>query len=479
MKTSHHFLAVLLAVLLCLSLTACGDSSDDVTGDDWRVSGVVAAEGTITHEGEGSVKVLVTVGPESAAFYRDEPEQELFDSVSFPVTVEDANDDGTGFDISFDDITGDGESDVVVTFQHADMSTTQMVWFWDADERYVFEPDYSYFHENGVQTDLTDTPYFSDNGLQINAAVNTGTYLLENGVACYSGLGDGYERNDCYWEVVKHSDQSHDGIREIQFDAICYIPESSIPYFTEQYAYRTGWGLGGRGEFELSEASGRPMIFFNGFLYNFLLRDDGVLLPNQNGEGSGLTIHRHTFLRDDKAEIVEWDKSNWDGMWQNALGETIVIDSSLMQYIACSPDYSMSGTMNDEGEGMGLYLYDNGTRAYLCPSDDGNSFTLSAERFGRYGDDQHFDGVFYRNADFYTYTDMENAEFYEDEYSTFYIWYYDGVNRYLLGNDYTIGDDGLAYHDEDGLVYPAGWIPEAPYDPADDWGENWMDNWDI
>ena len=166
-------------------------------------------------------------------------------------------------------------------------------------------------------------------------------------------------------------------------------------------------------------------------------------------------------------------------MWQNALGETIVIDSSLMQYIACSPDYSMSGTMNDEGEGMGLYLYDNGTRAYLCPSDDGNSFTLSAERFGRYGDDQHFDGVFYRNADFYTYTDMENAEFYEDEYSTFYIWYYDGVNRYLLGNDYTIGGDGLAYHDEDGLVYPAGWIPEAPYDPADDWGENWMDNWDI
>ena len=139
----------------------------------------------------------------------------------------------------------------------------------------------------------------------------------------------------------------------------------------------------------------------------------------------------------------------------------------------------MRGLMIDEGEGLGLYLYDNGTRVYFCFSDDGNSFTLSAERFGRYGDDQHYDGVFYRNADFYAYTDMENAEFYEDEYSTFYIWYYDGVNRYLLGNDYIIGEDGLAYHYEDGLVYPAGWIPEAPYDPADDWGENWMDNWDI
>ncbi|WP_296118934.1 lipoprotein [uncultured Eubacterium sp.] len=250
----------------------------------------------------------------------------------------------------------------------------------------------------------------------------------------------------------------YETVMDMEFlDGMWSIDGTAKLYFNSKegfYAYRTRWGLGGRGEFELSEASGRPMIYFNGFLYNFLLRDD-------------------------EAEIIEWDKSNWDGMWQNALGETIVIDSSLMQYIACSPDYSMSGTINDEGEGMGLYLYDNGTRAYLCPSDDGNSFTLSADRFGRYGDDQHFDGVFYRDADFYTYTDMENAEFYEDEYSAFYVWYYDGVNRYLLGNDYTSGDDGLAYHDNDGLIYPAGWIPEEPYDPAVDWGENWMDSWDI
>ena len=232
------------------------------------------------------------------------------------------------------------------------------------------------------------------------------------------------------------SDDTQSGyetVMDMEFlDGMWSIDGTAKLYFDSTegfYAYRTRWGLGGRGEFELSEASGRPMIFFNGLLYNFLLRDDGVLLPNRNGEGSGLTIHRNTFLRDDEAEIVEWDKSNWDGMWQNALGETIVINSSLMQYIACSPDYSMSGTMDDEGEGMGLYLYDNGTRAYLCPGDDGNSFTLSAERFGRHGDDQHFDGVFYRNADFYAYTDMENAEFYEDEYSTFYIWYYDGIQQ--------------------------------------------------
>ena len=186
------------------------------------------------------------------------------------------------------------------------------------------------------------------------------------------------------------SDDTQSGYETVMdmdfLDGMWSIDGTAKLYFNSTegfYAYRTRWGLGGRGEFELSEASGRPMIFFNGLLYNFLLRDDG------------------------------------------------------------------------------------------------NSFTLSADRFGRYGDDQHFDGVFYRDADFYTYTDMENTEFYEDEYSTFYVWYYDGVNRYLLGNDYTIGDDGLAYHDEDGLVYPAGWIPEEPYDPAVDWGANWMDNWDI
>ena len=51
--------ALLLAVVLCLSLTACG-GSDNTVGDDWRNSGDVVASGTITRE-DGSVDVLVTV----------------------------------------------------------------------------------------------------------------------------------------------------------------------------------------------------------------------------------------------------------------------------------------------------------------------------------------------------------------------------------------------------------------------------------
>ena len=35
----------------------------------------------------------------------------------------------------------------------------------------MFRNETNYVLINGVQTDLTDTPYFSDNGLQINACL--------------------------------------------------------------------------------------------------------------------------------------------------------------------------------------------------------------------------------------------------------------------------------------------------------------------
>lgn len=286
-------LALISALALCLSFAACGNS-DDVAGDDWRTTGVVVGSGTITHTGEGSVKVLVTIDENSAAFYRDEQNQILFDSVAFPMTISDAKESFN--DISFDDINGDGESDVCVSFVHAPGESTQMVWLWDAEERYVFREDLSmvttgsdaditdyiglweYGNENlwlrinddstwefvndqdevieygtlwvdeygitlhfdgsgdtlqldrTVSGDLIDSvndivlfpveelqssvPYFTRNGLEINAAMDKGTFLLENGVCSYSGLGDGYNTDDCYWEIIKNGDYTHDGIRE-------------------------------------------------------------------------------------------------------------------------------------------------------------------------------------------------------------------------------------------------------------------------
>ena len=317
MEHVNKYLSLALALVLCLSLAACGNS-DNVAGDDWRTTGMVVGSGTITHDGE-SVDVLVTVSESSAAFYRDLPEQVLFDSVSFPMSIPDAE---QAFNaISFDDINDDGESDVLVSFIHENGDATELIWIWDPVERYVFREDLStvaisggdlsgddlseyvglweyqgenlwlriredaawefvndqdevieygtlwvdeygitlHFDGSGdtlqldrtVSGDLIDSvnggtllpvegiqsqePYFTRNGIEINAAVEMGTFLLEDGVCSYSGLGDGYNTDDCYWEITKTGDYTHDGIRELHFDAICYIPEDSIPYFDQQY----------------------------------------------------------------------------------------------------------------------------------------------------------------------------------------------------------------------------------------------------
>ena len=287
------------AVMFGFVLSACG-STDDVAGDDWRTSGVVAGSGTITHDGK-SVDVLVTVSETSAAFYWDEPEQVLYDSVLFPMHVPDAE---QAFNaISFDDMDGDGESDVLVSFidEYGDNLSTITIgeedqdtaeetdpamnledyvglWEYQGENRWlrihddstwefvndqddVIESGTLWVEENGItlhfdgsgdtlQLDLTisgdlmdltnggslfpveaiqsSVPYFTRNGLEMNAEVELGTFLLANGASSYSGKGNGYRRSDCYWEITKRADDIHDGIRDLHFDAICYIPESAI-----------------------------------------------------------------------------------------------------------------------------------------------------------------------------------------------------------------------------------------------------------
>ncbi len=139
MKRWRNLLCMAMAAALCISLAACG-GTNDAMGDDWRASGDVAASGTITHDGE-SVDVLVTISPSSAAFYRDIAEQVLFDSVSFPMNIADAE---QAFNaISFDDMDGDGESDVLVSFIHENGDETELIWIWDPVERYVYREDLS------------------------------------------------------------------------------------------------------------------------------------------------------------------------------------------------------------------------------------------------------------------------------------------------------------------------------------------------
>lgn len=197
---------LVIALLLCL--TACGGSSD-TAGDDWRTSGIVLADGTITHDGE-SVDVLVTIGDTSAAFYRDTAEQVLFDSVMFPESIPDAK---QAFEsISFDDINGDGESDVVARFKFNDGGGEELVWIWDHAERYIFNGELSTVTHVEEETE----PYFAANGLLTNGEVGKGRFKLKDGASFYANLGEDYATGDCYWEVSVEYDQTR--------TAICILP---------------------------------------------------------------------------------------------------------------------------------------------------------------------------------------------------------------------------------------------------------------
>lgn len=252
MKRWKKGFALVLALALCLCLTACGGSDDDfsddnIAGADWRTTGIVVGNGTITHDGE-SVDVLVTVSETSAAFYRDLPEQILFDSVLFPMSVPDAEQAYNA--ISFNDMDGDGESDVLVSFIHENGDITELIWLWDPVERYVFRGDLSTVTVDGEpvavdndglhfpkedaepeeddESDESGVPYFPRYGLELNGIADMGTFLLEDGACVFSGLGNDYRLADVYWEIVQNGDYTHDGIRELHFDAICYVPEGTV-----------------------------------------------------------------------------------------------------------------------------------------------------------------------------------------------------------------------------------------------------------
>ena len=138
--------ALLLAVVFCLGLTACGISSrpdvwPDVGGTDWRTTGIWRSDGTITRDGEDT-DVLVCIHKADATFYYNTEDQVLFDSVDYPITLE--GDAWEAFQsIDFADLNGDGNSDVTMRFNDGG-NELLMVWFWDTEsELFMYQPEES------------------------------------------------------------------------------------------------------------------------------------------------------------------------------------------------------------------------------------------------------------------------------------------------------------------------------------------------
>ena len=235
--------ALLAALALCLTVTACGgtqDDTDDLAGGDWRTTGVVRAEGTITRDG-GDVYVLVCVNDDDAVFCYDDETYAVYDYVDYPVALE--SDPWEAFqDIDFADRNGDGDSDVAMLFE-LDGAGVLMVWFWDAEaEAFVFQPEESQVKgsvEAAMDHEGFEGTWYLD-GDETEASVIiigvVGDWVL------YDQQGDTRTAIDSGLLRVVDAEQGHYAADSEQFADVSYI----IATAGENGMY---WGVSGAYEF--------------------------------------------------------------------------------------------------------------------------------------------------------------------------------------------------------------------------------------
>lgn len=102
---------------------------------------------------------------------------------------------------------------------------------------------------------------------------------------------------------------------------------------TGTYDYRTWYGRVGFGPFEVVDD--RPMIEYDGFYYDFEA-DSGGFILRQNGASDRAGLDGAHF-GPGESDVYAPELSTLDGVWQDALGETLVIDTDRMEYLAYSP----------------------------------------------------------------------------------------------------------------------------------------------
>lgn len=241
------------------------------------------------------------------------------------------------------------------------------------------------------------------------------------------------------------------------------------------YTYRTWYGRIGMGDL-FQDDCGLGLVFCeldSDHCYYLVREGGGFTVRHTGGESGEYGEMNGLHFEPSQNEMAPYDISLLNGVWQNALGETLAFDTEEMRVIDCFTDGTMSSSrLYESVEGRGPFI--GGPEVlYPCLSADGSSFVLFSDRNAPRDVRAASTGVFYRDGSMALYADPENACFEESDGR---IWYFDGVNRFALPNGYTLGKDGQA-RDEYGRRFAPEW-PETPYDPAVAWGEDWLaENW--
>ena len=177
MKKMKRLLCLLMMALLSFGLLAgCGKSNNSDNKDnkdnkdnsgslgrEFRDTDVID-DYCIVHRDGMEFNVCICHDRKAIYIYYDDEDHELFDIAKLPT------DDFYDYDkdwllgrISFSDFTGDGNDDLEVYIEHSDMSESYIVWTWEEDTGYVYQPDDSWFYKTIVIYDppTDDTVDFS------------------------------------------------------------------------------------------------------------------------------------------------------------------------------------------------------------------------------------------------------------------------------------------------------------------------------
>ena len=200
-----RFISILLATILCLSLTACSGGGEEPTETE-------------------------DLSPFTGLWEYGDQEywlQILDDHTWISKDADGIDQNGGSYEV-------DGSS-----LKFLDEAGDEvLVLSWTGDTLYDEEWD-TYLTAVDEIPPRASATYFEENGLSFNADTGGGTYLLPNGMATFAIMGEGYQIDDCEWEVVVKKDHVYNGSREVEFDAVCYIPKSSIPAYTDRYVTNT------------------------------------------------------------------------------------------------------------------------------------------------------------------------------------------------------------------------------------------------
>ena len=175
-------------------------------------------------------------------------------------------------------------------------------------------------------------------------------------------------------------------------DLIKLIPSEN------SYIFRKADGRVGRGTYTVNNSQ----LTYDRFIYDIVKDGDDKFFLDQNGSStndSAESLDGYVFTRSDGAEITEYDNDLLDGVWVSDTGTRLEIDMDISEYRVSHENGSGMGTVFDNADGKGVYLFTDDF-AYVIWNDQDNiafessdpvyantTFTREADSYGEEYDD--------------------------------------------------------------------------------------------